>query len=132
MRIFLKKAALPLDIVAKLRNNILMKNELFKLQSEICKTMANPKRLEIIYALKAGEQTAGAITKTLGVTKANVSQHLSVLKACGVVTTRRDGVNIFYKISNPKIIEACALMREVMIEQLEEREKLIKELKTAE
>jgi len=106
-----------------------MKKEFFKLQAEICKTMANPKRLEIIYALKSAEKSAGEIATELGVTMANASQQLSVLKACGVVKSRRNGVNVYYSISNPKIVKACTLMREVLMEQLEERQDLIKSLK---
>lgn len=105
-----------------------MKKELFKLQAEICKTMANPKRLQIIYALKGAERSAGEIAAELGVTNANASQQLSILKACGVVHARRKGVNIYYSISNPKIVKACALMREVLMEQLEERQRLVKGL----
>lgn len=106
-----------------------MKKELFKLQAEICKTMANPKRLQIIYALKGAEKSAGDIAEEIGVPKANASQQLAVLKACGVLNSRREGVNIYYSISNPKIVKACALMREVLMEQLEERQSLIKSLK---
>ncbi|GMR04662.1 MAG: metalloregulator ArsR/SmtB family transcription factor [Thermodesulfobacteriota bacterium] len=96
------------------------------MQSEICKTLSNPKRLEIIYVLKDGEKSAGEITAEMGLAKANVSQHLSVLKSCGVVRSRRDGVNIHYSITNPKIVRACALMREVLMEQIEERRDLMK------
>ncbi len=103
--------------------------EFFKLQAEVCKTLANPKRLQIIYALKDGERSAGELAGELGVTKANVSQHLGVLKACGVVRSRREGVNIFYSIANPKIVKACVLMREVLMEQLKDKEKLLKRLK---
>ncbi len=106
-----------------------MQKELFKLQSEICKTLSNPKRLEIIYVLKDGEKSAGEITAEMGIAKANVSQHLSVLKSCGVVKSRREGVNIHYSITNPKIIRACALMREVLMERIEERQRLIRGIK---
>lgn len=108
-----------------------MKKEFFKLQSEICKTLSSPKRLEIIYILKDGEKTAGQITEAMGLNPANVSQHLSVLKACGVVRARRDGVNICYSIANPKIVKACALMREVLLEQMEERSELARSARRA-
>ncbi|MBI1912308.1 MAG: winged helix-turn-helix transcriptional regulator [Deltaproteobacteria bacterium] len=106
-----------------------MKNEVFELQAEICKTLANPKRLEIIAALKEGELSVGELVERLEITKANVSQHLAVLRQRKVVKTRRDGVNIFYSINNPKIIEACSLMKAVLLEQIEEGEKLAKRIK---
>lgn len=106
-----------------------MNREVFILQAEICKTLANPKRLEIIAALKEGELSVGELVEKLGITKANISQHLSVLRQRKVVSTRRDGVNIFYSINNPKIIEACALMKAVLLEQIAEGERLARRLK---
>jgi len=69
------------------------------MHAEVCKTLANPKRLEIIYALKEGELSVGELVKRLGISKANVSQHLAVLRQRRVVTARREGVNIYYRIS---------------------------------
>lgn len=106
-----------------------MKKEIFELQAEICKTLANPKRLEIIAALKEGELSVGELVDKLGITKANVSQHLAVLRQRRVVSSRRDGVNIFYSIHNPKIIEACSLMKAVLMEQIEDGEKLARRIK---
>ncbi|MBI5827403.1 MAG: winged helix-turn-helix transcriptional regulator [Deltaproteobacteria bacterium] len=106
-----------------------MKKEVFELQAEICKTLANPKRLEIISILKDGELSAGDLVERLGITKANVSQHLAVLRQRRVVTARRAGVNIYYRINNPKIVEACSLMNAVLMEQIEETKRLAKRLK---
>jgi len=98
---------------------------LFELQSEICKTLASPKRLEIISTLKDGEKTVGELVEILGVPKANVSQHLAVMRLKGILRSRREGVNIYYQIANPKVVQACALMREVLTEDMKERSKLI-------
>lgn len=106
-----------------------MKKEIFELQAEVCKTLSNPKRLEIIAALKDGELSVGDLVARLGITKANVSQHLAVLRQRKVVATRREGVNIYYRINNPKIIEACALMKAVLMEQLADGEKLARRIK---
>jgi ArsR family transcriptional regulator len=53
---------------------------LFELQSEVCKTLASPKRLEILNALKESEKTVSELVEILGVPKANVSQHLAVMR----------------------------------------------------
>jgi len=104
-----------------------MKNNrtLYELQSEVCKTLASPKRLEILNALKDGEKTVGELVEILGVPKANVSQHLAVMRLKGILKSRREGVSIFYRISNNKVTEACSLMRDVLTEQMKERSKLI-------
>ena len=98
---------------------------LFELQAEVCKTLASPKRLEIINALKEGEKTVGELVEILGVPKANVSQHLAVMRHKGILNSRRDGVNIYYRIANPKVVQACGLMREVLTEQMQEKSRLI-------
>ena len=98
---------------------------LFELQSDVCKTLASPKRLEILNALKDGEKTVSELVDILGVPKANVSQHLAVMRHKGILRTRRDGVNIYYSVANSKVIQACVLMREVLTEQMQERSKLI-------
>ena len=117
-----------LDIVAIFRNNATMK-QVFNMHAEVCKTLANPKRLEIIYALKEGELSVGELVKKLGITKANISQHLAILRQRRVLVSRREGVNIYYRISNPKIVKACALMREVLTEQLMEEGRVVKKAK---
>jgi ArsR family transcriptional regulator len=97
---------------------------IFELQAEVCKTIASAKRLEIINALKEGEKTVTELVQALGVPKANVSQHLAVMRHKGILKARRSGVNIYYSIANPKVVEACSLMREVLTEMMKERARL--------
>ncbi len=103
--------------------------KLYELQADICKIFSNPKRLEIINALKDGEMSAGELIEKTGVNKVNLSQHMAVLRTRGVVRTRREGINIFYEIASPKILDACNLMREVLMEQLHEKGRLASTLK---
>jgi ArsR family transcriptional regulator len=105
-----------------------MKQErLFELHAEVCKTLSNPVRLRIINELQDGEITVGSLAKKLGIRQAHVSQHLAVLRQRGVVKTRRDGPNIYYAISNPKIVKAFNLMREVLLEQLQKDQRIVTE-----
>ncbi|MDP2168235.1 MAG: metalloregulator ArsR/SmtB family transcription factor [Thermodesulfovibrionales bacterium] len=99
---------------------------IYELQAEVCKAIASPKRLEIINSLKAGEKTVSELVEMLGVPKANVSQHLAVMRHKGILKTRKRGVNVYYSISNPKVIQACTLMREVLTEQMREKSKLLR------
>lgn len=105
-----------------------MEKRIFEMHAEICKIFTNPKRLEIISLLRDGEKTVSELAELAGINQANISQHLTVLRQNNVVVTRRDGANIYYKIANPKILQACDLMREVLLEKLTEGEKLAKEL----
>lgn len=83
-------------------------------QAEVCKTFSNAKRLEVLNLLKAGEMTAGNISKALGTTNANASQHLMVMRMRGILKTRRDGANVYYRIANEKLVNACNLMQEAL------------------
>ena len=96
---------------------IITDKAIFEMQAEICKTLTNPKRIEILNCLRTEEKTVTELVDALGASKANVSQHLAVMRHKGILTTRRDGVNIYYRVSNPKVIEACSLMKEVLFEQ---------------
>jgi len=91
---------------------------IFELHASICRTLAHPKRLEILNLLRLGELSVSEIAEQMGISLANVSQHLAMLRDKRVVLTRREGVNVYYQISNPKIVQACDLMREVLSEEL--------------
>ena len=103
-----------------------MVSKISEMHAEICDTLGSAVRIEILHALKTGEKTVSELTETLGLRQANVSQHLTVLRQGRVVTTRKDGSNIYYRVANPKIIQACELMRQVLLEQIQETEELVK------
>ena len=93
--------------------------QLYELHASICQTLANPKRLEIIDLLRDGEKSVTEIIEAMGISQANLSQHLTVMRQKGIVVPRREGVSVYYRLSNPKIIKACDLMRQVLLEHLE-------------
>ena len=101
---------------------------ILKLQADICKVFANDKRLEIINLLKDKEMSNSELMQKTGLAKVNMSQHMNVLKSKGVILIRREGVQLYYRLANPKIIQACNLMREVLMEQLMEKEKMVSRL----
>ena len=96
---------------------------ILKLQADICKIFANDTRLGIINLLKNREMSNSELMQKTGLSKVTMTQHMNVLKSKGVIVVRREGVQLFYRIANPKIIQACGLMREVLVEQLREKEK---------
>lgn len=94
-------------------------DRLYDLHAAICKTFASPWRLRIVEALGARECTVSQLVELLGIAKSNVSQHLAIMREKGVVDYHRDGGHVFYRLANPKILAACRLMREVLLEQFE-------------
>jgi len=100
--------------------------QIYELHADVCKTLANAKRIEIINLLRSGEKSVSWLLEKTGLLKANLSQHLSVMRRQGIIKARKERLNVFYRISNPKIVRACDLMREVLFEQMEERKEAIK------
>lgn len=99
--------------------------EIYRRQSVICKAFAHPKRIHMLDLLGKGECTVSELQKELGVSKANMSQHLSVLRSAGVVNTRRNGKQVFCALAIPEVKNACHLLREVLRSQLRQQHKLI-------
>ncbi len=93
-----------------------MYSELFELHAHLLKALAHPRRLEIVHLLRDQELAVSDIHTMLDLPQANISQHLMILRDADIVTTTKDGKHIFYKLSDPKIIAACDLLREVLID----------------
>ena len=104
-----------------------MPGEVYELHANICSVFSNPKRLEIIDILRDGEKSVSEIMKRTKISKTNLSQHLSLMRDRGIVTSRREGQNIYYSISNTKIIQAYDLMLEVLRELTRKKASQLKE-----
>ncbi|MGQ9719397.1 MAG: ArsR/SmtB family transcription factor [Nitrososphaerales archaeon] len=99
---------------------------IYQLHAELCKTLSNPIRLEILNLLRDGEKSVGELATLTSFRQATVSQHLAVLRQRGVVSTRKERANIYYSVVNPRFIKACDIIREVLFEQMAETKKLAK------
>ena len=93
--------------------------ELYKIHAEMCKVFSNPTRLEILNLLRDKELSVTGLIEKTKLSQANISQHLSIMKSRGIVASDRRGKNIYYKITNPKIIKAFDIIREVLKERLQ-------------
>ncbi len=88
-----------------------MPDTLRPFKAEIFQALAHPARIAILELLSGGELSAGALIEKLGMEQANVSQHLSVLRAKQIVVTRRAGNHVFYAVRDPVLLEVLSLMR---------------------
>ena len=87
----------------------------------MCKVFSNPIRLEILNLLRDKELSVTDLIKKSKLSQANISQHLSIMKSKGIVISDRKGKNIYYKLTNPKIIKAFDIIKEVLVERLQNR-----------
>jgi ArsR family transcriptional regulator len=92
--------------------------ELFKLKAELCKTFSDPKRLMIISELRAGEKSVGSLVEALKIPQAVISRNLAILRNRGIAQARRSGANVYYSLTNNKIIDACDIVHEILLEQV--------------
>ncbi len=109
-----------------------MDDIIFALHAQVCQVLGHPKRLEILNALRDGEKSAGDLAALLDIGKANLSQHLAIMRERGILVARREGLSVCYRVANPKVIQACDLMRQVLLEQLAAHGALAQQASSAE
>lgn len=81
--------------------------EVFEKAAEIFRVMSSPMRLRIISALCNGEKNVGELLGEIDTTQPNMSQHLNTLYQAGVLGKRREGVQIYYRIINERVVTLC-------------------------
>ena len=99
--------------------------EIFDVHAEFCKTLANSKRLIIIRALRNKERTVSDFARLLDLPIANVSQHLKALRDRDIVVTRKEGQKVYYSLSDPRLVDACDLIRKIIVDLNKRRGKMI-------
>ena len=92
-------------------------DEVFELAAEVFRVMSAPMRLKIIASLCNGEKNVSELLGEIATTQPNMSQHLNTLYQAGVLGKRRDGVQIYYRITNDRVVTLCrAVCTQIAIE----------------
>lgn len=95
-----------------------MEGQIYSYHADMCKVFSHPKRLEVIDALRKGERSVGDLCHQLGISPANLSQHLAMMKERRIVISRKEGSIVYYRIANPRLLEAFDILREILFEQI--------------
>jgi ArsR family transcriptional regulator, virulence genes transcriptional regulator len=98
--------------------------EIFERQARICKAFANATRLQMLDFLGKRDWAAADLQKQLGISKANLSQHVAILKAAGIVETRRKSGRVYCSLVMPEVKSACHLIRDVLRAQIRNGQRL--------
>ncbi len=85
-----------------------------ELRAKLFRGFADPSRLAILEALRGGALTVSEIVEATGLTQSNVSNHLSCLRDCGLVTATRQGRFVYYALSDPRIEQLLRLVDELL------------------
>lgn len=91
---------------------------IYAVQASILKTIASPRRLEMIHLLAEGPMEVRRLAEHFGMPQPAVSQHLAALRAAGLVEAVRTGREVRYQLVDPEIVAACDLMRQVLIRRM--------------
>ena len=91
---------------------------IFEMQANVLRTLAHPRRLEMLHLLAEGPLEVGRIAQQMGVSQPNVSQHLALLRAVGLVDVERNGREVRYQLADPQVMVACSIMRGFLVRRI--------------
>ena len=87
-------------------------NELERQRSAvIARALSDPKRLCVLETLADGERSVSDLSRDVGCQIPNMSQHLAVLRSAGLVSARRDGSTVFYRLADTRVLEAYRMIQ---------------------
>lgn len=105
-----------------------MSQKLVQFKAEFFKALSNPLRIQILDELRDGELPVSEIRERLGVEFPHVSQQLTILKSKKLVTTRKQGNNIYYSCQDPAVFELLDLAKKIFNKHLIEIETTLRQL----
>lgn len=101
-----------------------LREEISRLHAGVCKGLADPNRILLLYALAGGPHNVTELTASLGLPQSTVSRHLKILRNQRMVTTQRRGTSVTYSLADPRIVQALDLLRAFMAQALESQSAL--------
>lgn len=104
-------------------------DKLTQKKAGILKAMAHPTRLNILESLRAGERCVCEIIELVDTEQSNTSQHLAQLKKMGIISSRKDGLRVIYKVNNSEIFSLFDMLDKIITGQMEEDIAILKDLK---
>ena len=103
-----------------------LKQQIFSQVARIGKAMSNGHRLELLEYLAQGERTVEALAKLTGLSVANTSQHLRVMRQSGLVEARKDGLYVYYSLADDEIVRLLSSMRKLAESHLADVDRLVR------
>jgi ArsR family transcriptional regulator len=100
----------------------------FVMKAEFFRVLGHPARIRVLQLLRDGERTVGSLQAALELDSGGTSQHLAALRRQGLVVSRRDGTNVYYRIKDPRILDLLELAKKILAAGLEENRVLLDDL----
>ncbi|HEX4103177.1 MAG: ArsR/SmtB family transcription factor [Pseudonocardiaceae bacterium] len=105
-----------------------MSRPLYQLKAEFFKTLGHPARIRVLELLSEREHAVGEMLSEVGIEPANLSQQLAVLRRTGLVATRKEGSNVYYSLTSPRVAELLAVARAILTGVLSGQVELLEEM----
>jgi DNA-binding transcriptional ArsR family regulator len=105
-----------------------MNTQLYEKKADIAKAIAHPVRVAALEFVKDGEQCVCDIAAAVGTERSNLSKHLSVMVNAGVLTSRKEGLKVMYRVKTPCIMRFLDCLKDCLKEQAAEQHQLLKSL----
>jgi len=125
-----------MNIILKSKGSKKMEREreeqLYRLQAELCQALAEPTRLKLLSLLGERPRAVKELVEATGQRQAKISQHLAIMRQRSIVRAERAGTEVRYSLADPRILEACRITREVLLQQLTQQGNLVAPLVAAE
>ncbi|MBM3390722.1 MAG: metalloregulator ArsR/SmtB family transcription factor [Betaproteobacteria bacterium] len=103
------------------------KKQVFEHLARVGKGLSHEARLDLLEALAQGERSVDALAKTCGMPISNASHHLLILKDCGLAASRKEGLQVFYRLADAEVTAVVATVRRIAERQLAEVQRIVRE-----
>ena len=103
---------------------------IYALKAEFFRVLGHPVRIRLLQLLREGDRTVGALQAALALDSSGVSQHLAALRKQGLVTSRREGTSVYYRVKDPRVLDLLELAKRILTAGLEENRALLDDLAT--
>jgi ArsR family transcriptional regulator len=108
-----------------------MRIQIRQRKAELFKALAHPLRIWVLELLMEGEVTVGQLIALTGAESSHLSQQLGVLRSSGVVVSRREGSNVYYRVRDPRTLHLMATAKEILATSLSESRELLADLEVS-
>lgn len=104
----------------------------YQAKAEMFRILGHPARVRTLELLRDGERTVGDLQSALGLDSSGTSQHLGVLRKHGILDSRRDGTNVYYRVKDPRTFQLLEVARQILTTSLTESQELLDQLTAVE
>ncbi len=104
------------------------KHPIHEIKASFFRVLGHPARVRILELLRDGERSVGSLQAELGLDSSSTSQHLSALRRIGLLETRREGTNVYYRVEDDQVFDLLAVAREILTRRLASQQSLLREL----